>query len=90
MPEDEPVSAPLPYFDFEFEQYTLDKKILRDLILDEILIYHNPKAKKQYEEYKRLYPNGVLEMIYYRKDEDECWTSTDAEGYFSTNSNSPN
>jgi serine/threonine protein kinase len=38
----------LSYFDFEFEMYSLDTKILRDLLMDEILIYNNPKAKKQY------------------------------------------
>lgn len=31
-------AAPIKYFDFEFEQYTLNKEILRELILDEIII----------------------------------------------------
>ena len=36
---EEPVSKPMNYFDFEFEQYNLTKEILGELILDEILIY---------------------------------------------------
>jgi mitogen-activated protein kinase 1/3 len=39
---------PLSYFDFEFENYSLDKKILRELICDEIYLYHNPRALKFY------------------------------------------
>ena len=38
----------MDYFDFEFEQYTLDKKILRELIFDEILLYHSKDAKEDY------------------------------------------
>lgn len=67
-PEDEPISEPVSYFDFEFEQYTLDKKILRELILDEIILYHNPDAAKFYGQCKHKYPKGVLEKIYIRKD----------------------
>jgi serine/threonine protein kinase len=66
--EDEPTANPISYFDFEFEQYTLDKKILRELILDEILLYHNENARKYYDQCRTLYPNGLLEMVYQRKD----------------------
>ena len=38
---EDPDAKEIEYFDFEFEQYTLDKKILRELILDEVLIYHS-------------------------------------------------
>jgi len=39
--EAEPYQEPISYFDFEFEQYTLGRKILRELILDETLLYHS-------------------------------------------------
>lgn len=47
-PNDEMTSEALSYFDFEFENYSLDKKILRELILDEILLYHNKNAHSYY------------------------------------------
>lgn len=67
-PNDEETAEPLSYFDFEFENYSLDKKILRELILDEILLYHNKNAFNYYSQCKLLYPNGVLEIIYQRTD----------------------
>ena len=35
---------PINFFDFEFEQYTLNQDILKELILDEIILYHSPSA----------------------------------------------
>ena len=64
--ETEPDNARIEYFDFEFEQYTLDKKILRELIFDEILLYHSKEARDYYQQCKIKYPNGVLELIYQR------------------------
>ena len=40
--EDEPMREAFEYVEFEFENYNLDKQILKELILDEILLYHNP------------------------------------------------
>ena len=62
--EFEPPIPKIEYFDFEFEQYTLDKKILRELIFDEILLYHSQDARDYYNQCKSLYPNGILEFIY--------------------------
>jgi hypothetical protein len=39
------------------------------LILDEIILYHNKKARKYYEACKKKYPEGVLEIIYKRKED---------------------
>ena len=64
--ENEPGNARIEYFDFEFEQYTLDKKILRELITDEILLYHSKEAREYYEKCKLKYPKGVLEILYQR------------------------
>jgi serine/threonine protein kinase len=47
--EDEPEGQEMDYFDFEFENYNLDKEILRELILDEVLLYHNKEAKRHYQ-----------------------------------------
>ena len=54
--ENEPANAFIDYFDFEFEQYTLDRKILRELIVDEILLYHSSEARDYYEKCKQKYP----------------------------------
>jgi len=64
--ENEPGNARIEYFDFEFEQYTLDRKILRELIIDEILLYHSKEARDYYEKCKVKYPKGVLEILYQR------------------------
>lgn len=56
----------IDYFDFEFEQYTLDKKILRELILDETMMYHSQEAMDYYKNCKAKYPQGILEKIYQR------------------------
>jgi serine/threonine protein kinase len=64
--EPEGVQARIDYFDFEFEQYTLDRKILRELIMDEILLYHSKDARDYYEKCKAKYPKGVLEILYQR------------------------
>lgn len=64
--EPEGVQARIDYFDFEFEQYTLDRKILRELIMDEILLYHSKEARDYYEKCKAKYPKGVLEILYQR------------------------
>jgi hypothetical protein len=63
---DEPDAKPPSFFDFEFENYDLDQKILKDLVLDEIILYHNKNARKYYMQLKKKYPQGVLEMLYER------------------------
>ena len=57
---------PIEYFDFEFEQYTLDRKILRELIVDEVMLYHSKDARDYYQKCKEKYPRGILELIYQR------------------------
>jgi serine/threonine protein kinase len=64
--KNEPEAPRIEYFDFEFEQYTLDKRILRELIFDEILLYHSKEAQQHYQESKKANPKGVLETIYLR------------------------
>ena len=44
----------------------MDRKILRELIIDEILLYHSKEAREYYERCKLKYPQGVLEILYQR------------------------
>ena len=59
--------------------YTLDNKILRELIMDEILIYNNPEAKKRYKAIKEKYPSGVLELMYNKKANSDSSSSDSSQ-----------
>ena len=63
--------TPIDYYDYEFEQYSINQEILRELILDEIIINNCKKAKVLNKELKERYPGGVLELIYDRKQKEE-------------------
>ena len=39
---------------------------MRELIVDEILLYHSKEARDYYEKCKVKYPKGVLEILYQR------------------------
>lgn len=74
---DEPVCEnQLSYFDLEFENYEMDIKILRQLMLDEILLYNSSAARQYYFEVRKRYPQGVLEQVYQRV-ETEADSGTD-------------
>lgn len=40
-PEDEPVTDTVSAFDFDFEIYDLKKEDYKDLIFEEVLLYHS-------------------------------------------------
>ncbi len=40
-PDDEPVTTPVSAFDFDFEIYSLRKEDYKDLIFEEIMLYHD-------------------------------------------------
>ena len=61
---------PVRYYDFEFEQYTINKGILQELLLDEIILSNNQDARALNKELKQRFPAGVLEMIYERQEQD--------------------
>jgi len=48
-------------FEFEFENFKIGKDILKELIMDEILLYNSEAAKIQYMDLKNRNPNGCLE-----------------------------
>lgn len=47
-------------FDFEFEKYSLTGEELKELIYDEIMLYHSEKKREEYEKQKKQSPNGIL------------------------------
>lgn len=61
-PDDEPTREPLSKLEFEFENKNLNKEQIKDLIYEEILLYHFPEFKKQYLEALKS-GKGILEHI---------------------------
>ncbi|CAD8098892.1 unnamed protein product [Paramecium primaurelia] len=49
-PSDEPTRVPVSNMEFEFEMYEFTNEQLKDMIYEEILLYHYPDFKKSYEE----------------------------------------
>lgn len=57
---------PVNYYDFEFEAYTINSKIIRELLLDEIILANCKEARAFNKAQRDQNPNGVLEKIYQR------------------------
>lgn len=53
FPEDEPTTKPVSLFDFEFERKPLNMRELKDLIYEEILLYHFTHKLEEYEKSKQ-------------------------------------
>jgi hypothetical protein len=51
-------------FDFEFELYSLKKEEFKDLIFEEIMMYHDENLVKDYLKNKTQYPQGNLHKKY--------------------------
>ena len=47
-PDDEPTTDPVSAFDFDFEKYSLSKEDFKDLIYEEIMLYHSDEAALRY------------------------------------------
>jgi hypothetical protein len=47
--DDEPVGSPVSDFDFDFELFSLKIPEYKELIYEEIKLYHGEEAKEQYE-----------------------------------------
>jgi len=47
-------------FDFEFERFSLTARELKDLIYEEVELYHSEKKKEEYEKSKKEHPQGIL------------------------------
>ena len=48
-PDDEPITKPVSLFDFEYERQLLTMRDLKDLMYDEVLLYHFPEKLEEYE-----------------------------------------
>ena len=59
------------FYDFEFEQFSINKDILRELILDEIIMANSKEARTINSQLRKKYKTGVLEIIYERKDQEK-------------------
>ena len=67
FPDDEPTTNPVSAFDFDFEKYSLGRDDFKDLIYDEIMLYHSDEAALQYIKQKEQYPEGALYLKYGNK-----------------------
>lgn len=47
-PDDEPVAKNVATMEFEFEKYNMNLQQLKDMIYEEVLLYHFPEFKKEY------------------------------------------
>ena len=61
-PDDEPSSERVSAFDFDYEKYSLSKEEYKDLIYDEIMLYHSDEAAFNYINMKKENPNGVMNL----------------------------
>ena len=76
-PEDEPSGAPVSDFDFDFELYSLKTQEYKQLIFEEIQLYHSETARQAYKLNKKEHPEGILNRRFgkerlrtmYKKDE---------------------
>jgi len=63
FPEDEPTSEPVPGAEFEFEKYPLSLAQLKDLVYEEILLYHFEDFRKEYMRRVAAGENPFKEVI---------------------------
>jgi len=64
FPDDEPETEPVSAFDFDFEKYSLSKEDFKDLMFEEIMLYHSDEAAFQYIKAKKEHPEGSLHQRY--------------------------
>jgi hypothetical protein len=64
FPDDEPTCELVSAFDFDFEIYSLKKEDYKDLIYEEIMLYHDEQLVKQYLDDKAKNPEGILDKRY--------------------------
>jgi serine/threonine protein kinase len=61
-PDDEPTTDPVSKFDFDFERQLVTMRDLKDLLYEEILLWHFPERMQEYEqarlEFERNRPTG--------------------------------
>ncbi len=50
----------MPTFDFEFEKYDASRSVLKEMLMDEICLYHSKEAKEHYKKLRDENPKGYL------------------------------
>ena len=60
FPDDEPTTEQVSAYDFDFEKFSLGKDDFKDLIYEEIMLYHSDEAAFEYIKNKRKYPDAAL------------------------------
>jgi len=63
FPEDEPIAENVPAAEFEFEKYPLSLAQLKDLVYEEILLYHFEDYRKEYLRKVAANENPFKEVI---------------------------
>jgi len=64
FPDDEPTTELVSPFDFDFEKYSLSKEDFKDLMFEEIMLYHSDEAAFNYIKQKKEHPEGALHVKY--------------------------
>lgn len=64
METDERTGDPVSNFDFDFELFSLKIPEYKELLLEEIKLYHSNEARAQYQERKLSDPEGYLHHKY--------------------------
>jgi len=64
VPDDEPSGQPVSRFDFDFELYSLKTPEYKELIYEEIQLYHDESAVDAYLKHKAAHPEGGLFQKY--------------------------
>ena len=62
--DDEPTGQPVCDFDFDFELFSLKIPEYKELIFEEIKLYHSTEAVEEYERIKTVHPSGHLHTRY--------------------------
>lgn len=61
-PEDEPTTEHVSPFDFDFEIYDLKREDYKELLYEEVMLYHSDELCKEYMDNKVNHPNGILNL----------------------------
>ena len=64
MEEDETTGDPVSNYDFDFELFSLKIPEFKELLFEEIKIYHSEEDREAYEEKKVAHPDGALHLKY--------------------------
>lgn len=67
LAEDEPTGEPVQDFDFDFELYSLKIDEYKQLIYEEIQLYHSQQVYEAYKKNCKDYPKGMLSLRYPRE-----------------------